>query len=79
MNNIRAPGAGQGPYSTCWFFAMLNGFLLSPGGQAIMSQRIHEYFETLNTNAAKAYFMNSSISLNNIVLINKQNKLLFLF
>jgi len=40
---------------TCWFYTILNGFLLSEDGQKIMYANLQEYYEKL-TPAEKAYF-----------------------
>lgn len=40
---------------TCWFYTILNGFLLSEDGQKIMYANLQEYYEKL-TPTEKAYF-----------------------
>jgi hypothetical protein len=40
---------------TCWFYTILNGFLLSENGQKIMYANLQEYYAKL-TQAEKAYF-----------------------
>jgi hypothetical protein len=40
---------------TCWFYTILNGFLLSEDGQKIMYANLQEYYAKL-TQAEKAYF-----------------------
>lgn len=40
---------------TCWFFTILNGFILSEDGQAILFNRLNEFYKKLKKDE-KAYF-----------------------
>jgi hypothetical protein len=43
---------------TCWFFSIINGFLLSDAGQKILFRSMEKFYKSL-TDQEKAYFDDS--------------------
>jgi len=48
-------GAAQ-THGTCWFYSMINGFLLSDDGKKILYAKMLEFYKSLTQNEKK-YFM----------------------
>ena len=60
---------------TCWFYSILNGFMLSDGGKKILYNKMTEFYSGLNSNN-QAYF-NSNLNAPCPASANKINKLYF--